>query len=492
VHDLAYSLALAFSYPLVLGGRSAWRTPREWAWPIGASGVLAAFYVGWQELQLTSRTLPAFAQSEVSGAVASLEVDDFQQSFIALPDMPLLTGMLERLPWLLPLLVVAAVGSVLLATGKLRSPRRDRVLLVIIAVCAAVHLFNFALLGAFVLAFAKRTGVAALRSAEVLLAGALIAAVFAVWLGAVLVAGVELGPFEPLTLRIAVRELLDYPYFYMFWGFPNEWPLAAAIASIGALVAFDRAAGRGDAASGFALLALAAPIVSNALFASPFELFRYNAAFSTMFFVFVALAFLYWRELIPAWRAGRLRVLPRAPPRRSSAVFGTTMLVLLALAYDLNPLRGWLAVEREYSNDGPLYRAFGLTGYADFKTTAGYVARHASPADLIITADSREYYNYLGRVDLWLRSDRYEDQSYVGEGGKRRDLYVDTPLVMTLADLEAALATPNRTKWVLASSATLADPRAPVAAAIRGFLRDAEDRVVYVGMDRDRKVYRFE
>jgi hypothetical protein len=488
VHDLGYSLALAFFYPLVLRGRSAWRTPREWTWPVTASAVLGVFYVGWREFQLTARTLPAFAQSDGLGAVASPEVGDFQRSFITLPDMPLLTGMLEHIPWLFLLLVVAAVAVALLTTVKLRSPLRDRVLIAVIATCAAVQLFNFALLGAFVLAFSKRTGVAALRSAEVLLAGALIAAIFAVWLVAVLVTGVELGAFETLTLRTAVRELLDYPHFYAFWGFPNEWPLAAAVASIGALVAFDRAAGRGDVASGFALLALAVPIVSNALFASPFELFRYNAAFSTMFFVFVALAFLHWRELISAWRPVR----PRAFPRRSSAVLGTTMLVMLALAYDLNPLRGWLAVEREYSNDGPLYRAFGLPGYDDFKTTAAYVARHASPEDLIITPDSREYYNYLGRVDLWLRTDRYDDQSYIDEGGRRRDLYVGTPLVMTFAEFEIALATPNRTKWVLASSTTLADPQAPVAPAIRGFLRDAEHLVVYVGKDGNRKVYRFE
>jgi hypothetical protein len=376
----------------------------------------------------------------------------------------------------------------LLATRKLNSRLLDRVLLTVIAACAALQFFNFALLGAFVLAFAKRTGVAALRSAEVLVAGALIAAVFAVWVLVVLGTGMELGAFEPLTLRTAVRELLDYPYFYVFWGFPNEWPLAAAVASIGALVAFDRAAARGDAASGFALLALATPIVSNALFASPFELFRYNAAFSTMFFVFVALAFLHWRELIPAWRPERPRLLARS----SSAAFGTTMLVLLALAYDLNPLRGWLAVERQYSNDGPLYRAFGLTRYADFKTTADYVARHASPDDLIITPDSREFYNYLGRVDLWLRSAGYEDQSYIGEGGKRRDLYVGTPLVMTFAEFESALATPDRTKWVLASGTTLADPQAPVDPAIRGFLRDAEQRVAYIGRDRNHKVYRFD
>jgi len=176
---------------------------------------------------------------------------------------------------------------------------------------------------------------------------------------------------------------------------------------------------------------------------------------------------------------------------KSAAAIGTAMLVMLALAYDLNPLRGWLAVERAYSNQGTLYRTFGVTAYSDYKTTADYVARHATPHDLIVTPDSREYYNYLGRVDLWLRSGRYEDQSYVHKG-TRRDLYVDTPLVETLPELQKALATPNQTKWVLASSRILADPKAPVAPEIRAYLRAQEQRVVYVGLDRDRKVYRFE
>jgi Dolichyl-phosphate-mannose-protein mannosyltransferase len=485
LHDLAYSLALAFFFPLVLRGPSAWRSPREWVWPVASSAVLAAFYLGWNQYVLSSRTLPALA-AEAPGLSTSGEVDELDRSFIALPDMPLLTGMLDREPLFVPILVVLAVGAAVLVTVRLRSAARERVLLALIAACAAVQLFNLALIGAFVLAFAKRTGLPALRSGEVLAAGALIGATFLAWVVAVLAVGIDVSPLEPLTLRTVVRELLDFPYFYVFWGFPNEWPLATAVASVGALVAFHRASRFGDAAAGFALLALAGPLVANALFSSPFEIFRYNAAFDTLFFVFVALAFAHWRELVPAWRP-----MISAPLRRPAAALGTAMLVLLATAYDLNPLRGWLAVERQYSNDGALYRTFGVTAYSDFKTTAEYVARHASPHDLIVTPDSREYYNYLGRVDLWLRSAKYEDQSYVHKG-KRRDLYVDTPLVATLPELEAALATPNRTKWVLASSAVMANAKAAVAPEIRAFLRDAEEHVVYVGLDRDRKVYRFE
>jgi hypothetical protein len=400
--------------------------------------------------------------------------------------MPLLTGMLDREPLFVVLLALAAVATALLITKRLGSPTHERVLLGLVAACAALQLFNLALIGAFALAWVKRTGLPSLRSAEVVVAVGLIGAAFVAWVVAVLAFGVEVSPLEPLSLRTVVRELLDFPYFYIFWGFPNEWPLAAAVASVGALVAFHRASRGRDTAAGFALLALSGPVVGNALFSSPFEIFRYNAAFNTLFFVFIALAFVHWRELVQGWRPA----LPRSLSRPAAAL-GTAMLVLLAIAYDLNPLRGWLAVERQYSNDGALYRTFGLTAYSDFKTTADYVARHASPNDLIVTPDSREYYNYLGRVDLWLRSGRYEDQSYIRDG-QRRDLYVDTPLVSTFHDFKAALATPSRIKWVLASSSLLTDPKAPVAPEIRGFLRNAEKHVVYVGLDRDHKVYRFE
>lgn len=485
LHDLAYSLALAFFYPLVLRGPEAWRSPREWLWPVGAACVLGASYFGWRHYVLWLRTLPA--QGVAPGAE---EVDALGRTFVALPDLPLLLGMLERVPLLVPLVAVAAVGIAIVGARRFGSRRYERVLLISVAACAALQLFNLALLGTFVLAFAKRIGLPALRSAEVLLAGALIGVTFVIWVTAALGAGVEIGPLQPATLGAIVRELLDFPYFYVFWGFPNEWPLAAAVASIGGLVLFDRAT-RGSpkkaAAAGFALLALAGPVVGNALFSSPFEIFRYNAAFNTLFFVFIAVAFLHWRELLPAWRPS----LRRPAVSGTAATLGTTMLVLLATAYDLNPLRGWLAVERQYSNDGALYRTFGFTAYSDFKTTAEFVAQRATPRDLIVTPDSREYYNYLGRVDLWLRSGRYDDQSYASSGTVR-DLYVGTPLVRTLAELEAVLATPDRSKWVIASGRVLEDPTAPVGADIRAFLRAASEHVVYVGRDGDRRVYHFE
>jgi hypothetical protein len=486
LHDFAYSLALAFFYPLALRGPGAWRSPREWLWPVSAAGTLFVSFLVWRDYVLSARFVPA-AEAAADAGAPGVEID---QSLIDLPDLPLLKGMLAELPWFVPLVALTAIGLALAAGRRFRSSHGEVAALALIAALAAVQLFNLALIGVLLLAFAKRTGLPALRSPEVIASIALIAVTFAAWLAAVLAAGIDINPLQPTTPRAIVRELLDYPYFYVFWGFPNEWPLAAAVASVGALVVFNWAAGPSNersAAGRFALLALAGPIVSNAMFEGPFELFRYNAAFNTLFFVFVAVAFVHWGELVAAWRPQR----QWHSLSRPAAAFGTAALVLLAVMYDLNPVRGLLAIEREYANDGTLYRTFGMTAYSDFKTTADYVAQHASPGDLIVTPDSREYYNYLGRVDLWLRSDRYAGQSYA-QDGVLRDLYVGTRVVTTLEELKKALAKPNSTKWVLASSSVLERSQAAVAPEIRDFLLNAESHVVYVGRDRDRKVYRFE
>src|SRR5688572_14104246 len=200
LHDLAYSLALAFFFPLVLRGPAAWRSPREWLWPVTASAVLAGFYLAWNDYVLASRTLPA-AAADAAGLGSGAEVDELDGSFVTLPDMPLLTGMLDREALFVPLLVLLAVGVAVLLGRRLRSAPYERVLLTLIAACAAVQLFNLALIGVLVLAFAKRTGLPSLRSGEVMAALALIGATFAAWVVAVLALGIDVSPLTPLTVR---------------------------------------------------------------------------------------------------------------------------------------------------------------------------------------------------------------------------------------------------------------------------------------------------
>jgi hypothetical protein len=83
----------------------------------------------------------------------------------------------------------------------------------------------------------------------------------------------------------------------------------------------------------------------------------------------------------------------------------------------------------------------------------------------------------VGRVDYWLRSGRYDNQSYSSKG-TLHDWYIGTPLVSTLPEFEAALAAPNRAQWIPVSSTVLADSKAPVAPDLRAYLRGAEQRLV--------------
>src|SRR5690606_36605031 len=161
-----------------------------------------------------------------------------------------------------------------------------------------------------------------------------------------------------------------------------------------------------------------------------------------------------------------------------------------ALSVDLNPLRGWLVVQRDYLSEGPAYSAFGFETHPDYKTTAGFLASNASAEDLVIVLDSREYYNYLGRTDYWVRSAIYETQSY-RRGGRLRDLYVATPLIMSAAELEELLEQPGRTKWLAASDSMLRTTAA-VNDEIKSFIASRRDHVVYVARDGHTKVYRFD
>jgi hypothetical protein len=175
--------------------------------------------------------------------------------------------------------------------------------------------------------------------------------------------------------------------------------------------------------------------------------------------------------------------------RRSTSAAVTALLAVLVLGLDLNPVKGALLVQRDYRNDGPLYRFFGLTQYADFKTPAAYVTEHAGPGDAVIVLDSREMYSYLGRADYWVRTAIYDTQTY-RTGETLRDLYVATPLLMSVDALESAVSTPARTTWLVASDAMLAETRA-VGDDIKRFIGSQADHVVYVGLDGETKVYRF-
>lgn len=491
LHQLGYTLVPAFFFPLILRGPSAWRRPSAWAHPLVGAGVLAAFFFVWRDVMDRYRNLPAARSAE-----AGIALDATQPGVDALPllePLPLLAALLERVPLAWAALAAALLGAAALGARRLATPLPDRFALLAVAAAAALQLFNVALLGVLALAFLKREGLPAFRRPDVMLAIALVATAFLAWLA--LAFGLGLEAERAAGLRGTVRTLLDYPHFFVFWGYPNEWPLSSIAALAGGAWAFDRAARltppsrgavearqRAAAASRFVLLALGTPLILNGLFDTAFELFRYNVPLNTCYFTLVALALVRWRELIPAWRPSA------ALPGRAATAAGTAALALLVAGFDLNPLRGWLVTERDYLNDGPLYRMFGLVQYDDFKTPSAFVSAHAGPDDTIIVLEPREIFNYLGRADWWLRTDAFETQTYV-QNGEPRDLYIRTPLLTSLDALRGVLDGPG-TKWLIVSEDLLGSR--VLNEEVSDFIRARDERVVYVGRDGDKKVYRFD
>jgi len=414
-----------------------------------------------------------------------------------LPDIPAF----ESLSATMPLGAAAVPVLALLAAGAFLALRRQTLhpaayaLLPLIALFCGFQLFNLALLAIVALAYCRREGIRAFRSPEVLFAGALVALMFAFWLAAIV--GLDLlGIGGTLaTVKEAIRQILNYPSFFVVWGFPREYPLTSAVALIGGLWAFDRIARpKPDRAALFLVAAFALPTLLNGMFETRYQNFRYNVPFGTLFFTFVALGILKWPELARAWRAQDMIALEhRPPPARTASLAGTALLAALVAAYDMNPIKSWLVTARDHSSSSPLYAFFELRSFRDFSTAAAYVDARADADDALITFDCREYYNYLDRMDFCIVSGTYREgdeliQTYL-EDGVIKDLYVGSTIIFDLEDLERVLEETPGDAWLLASDSIFREGHYPED--VLEFLSRRQDKVVHVARDGMTKVYRF-
>lgn len=512
LHELAYSLALAFLLPIVIDGRRTLAQPGRAVLPlVGFASVAAAFFV-WARIQDRLFDRPAMLAAGGAEAPADLPLPTLEDSGAAPggplallwrivsavrpPDLPAFSALLDTAP----AAALAFPALALLAAGVFVWARRfgmhpaAYLLVPLIALLCGVHLFNLALLATIALAFVRREGVRALRAPEVLFSAALIAISFAAWLAVTVqldLLGLQAG--LGATIKESLRQLLNYPSFFVFWGFPNEYPLTSIAALLGGLWAFDRIARpQPDRNALFVVLAFALPILLNGIFETRYQSFRYNVPYTTLFFVFVALGIVKWPELASALRSGE-RAAARRADRAVGGVAVTALLVALVAAYDMNPLKGWLVTQREYSNEGRLYEFFELRGFRDYRTAAAFVGAHAGPGDTLISFDCREYYNYLDRMDYCIVSGTYRSddeliQTYL-DNGTIKDLYVGTPMLLDAEDLERALAESRGDVWILASDNIFEDDDFPPD--VVAFLAQRQEQVVHVARDGITKVYRF-
>jgi hypothetical protein len=491
---LGYTLALAFLFPLILRGR--WLSnPAHVVFSAVSSVLVAGWFLlcNWALDHYRSLPILAADQGSASDSVVSItgSIAAVMNEAITslLPDTPLVAGLWASAPALLLVLGAALLVATTRVAMRPATSSRDRLLLFVIAACCWLQLFNVALLGGVLLAFSKKEGMGSIRRPDVRFAIALIGLSFAAWLALAFVLDL-IGAAQPgsaTALKQTARVLLDFPRFFVFWGFVNEWPVIAVPALIGGLWAFDRAARQPmDRAAMFLFLALATPLIANGLFDTHYELFRYNVPFEPLYFTFAALGIAKVGAIVTAWQPmdGSRRL------RRTATIAAVSILSLLVLTFDLNPLRGSLLTQRSYREDGVLYRLFGLARYPDYKTTADFVARSAAPQDAIVAFNGREYFNYIGRLDYWVQSSGYGTQTY-DDAGTLRDLYVSTPLIADLDTLKDVLRAPGHTKWLIASDTWLPASRV-VDEDIKHFVASHRDKIVYVGLDGRMSVYRFD
>src|SRR5690606_4910730 len=151
--------------------------------------------------------------------------------------------------------------------------------------------------------------------------------------------------------------------------------------------------------------------------------------------------------------------------------------------------------QREYWNEGELYELFGLRSFRDFRTAADFVDARAAANDTLITFDCREYYNYLDRMDYCIVSGTYRSgdeliQTYVGDDGKLKDLYVGATMLLRVEELERVLADTPGDAWLLASD-SIFESEGNFDREFLDFLAARQEQVVHVARDGMTKVYRF-
>lgn len=508
LHQLGYTLVFAFLLPLVVRAEPVFENPRRFVFPLLAALIVGSCFLIGNGVQDYYRNLPLIAaqglESDASAAILERAGETTASRWgDMLPSAPLVAALVERSPAAFAALVlgVAVVLGWYLRSKIVRggmqgasdsSPRSlitlDVALLCAVAACVALQLFNVALLMLALLAFSKRRGLAAIHDRDVQFAVASIAVALPVWLAVAL--GFQLldATDAGSALKLTLKALLDYPRFFSFWAFVDEWPLAALVAGVGALWAFDRAARLpAQPASLFLLLIMVIPLVVNGLFETPYEMFRYSAPLDTFFFTFVALGILRWQDVLAIlWP--RRRTQWSGVRHSAIGVAGSIVASAIVLAVHFNPVRSFALTERQYSaTSGSKW--FGLGKYGDFKTPAAFVACEASPDDTIIVFDTREYFNYLGRLSYWVATTDYESQIYEIDG-KAYDAYVGTPLLASVSELDRVLTAPG-TKWLIASEPRIAESRI-LTDDVRQYVEAQRGRTVYVGLDGVTRVYRFD
>lgn len=502
LHQLAYSLALLFLLPIFINPAHSRRNVSLVLQAGAMGGAFLAFqrihqhffYLAERNARGSDTRWPDEAVATSEGLTAQLV--DAASGILSQFAMPNLAGLqsLSGIAGISFAVVLAALTlwSLVRVCGRVSpaEPMAQRVLFGVTLLCAALHQFNLVLALFFAVILSRRAGLATIRQPAVQRLVRHVVILLLFWLAvlAAVAANIaELPGLSDLGPRKLLRVLADYPNFRLFWSFVMERPALAILLGAGTAWCLDKAARpEPEPAATFTLLSFWLVLFCNGALASKFEFFRYNLHLDTFYFCLVVIGFIKFPEMVrmlaPAWshRLGN-------PPVRNALIVTGLALFLVAL----NPVRTWMATQRSYSESGPLYRAWDLAQYPDFKTTGEYVRQQAGPDDIIIALESREYFNYIGRLDYWLWDSDERAQTYYDDG-VFRDLYIGVPVIEELSQLESIVNGPRTgAVWILFSRDFL-ERTDWVPAEIKHWLRSLPVMPAYVGQDGVSVVYRID
>jgi len=311
------------------------------------------------------------------------------------------------------------------------------------------------------------------------------AVIFLAWVAVILTIatfGAVDMPIAETGTRKMLRALVDYPNFRLFWSFVLERPLLAPALALGIAWALDSIVRRNNRPVAlFLLVAFWAPLFLNGIIDTKYEFFRYNLHVDVFYLAICSAGLLYASEV---WKTvGGITEYREVSQPSSSVWILSALLVILGV----NPAAAAMTSSRGYYETGYWYRLFGLDKYQDFSAPAAYVRERLRDEDRIFVLEPREYWNYIGRVDYWIISDRYQSQTFRGDEAYL-DLYVAIPVLHSIDQVRAAIREPSSGNiWLLFSESDL-ETTPWISDDIRQFLLDLRDNTVYIGRDRETRV----
>jgi hypothetical protein len=379
----------------------------------------------------------------------------------------------------------------------------QQVLLGLLLASCVVQQFNLAFLLLTIFAYSHREGLLAFRKLSVLAIIGFVAVSFVLWFL------YTYHALEPSKLAIAagsshtrqaLKTLLDYPKFRLVWGYVLQRPLLSIPVAFGLLACFHTTSReKSDQKALFLMLMFAGPLLINGFVKTHYQAFRYGIHVDIFYLTLAGLGAVTAPIVLKQICFGRdphLTLPDQGAPRfqRNHWVTIVPALCLVALL-DLNPVNAWwLSARGEYHLEQRWHRYFPPVSYPDFKTTAQYVRDRMHSDDLVVAVyTTREYYNYLGRLDYWVGTGHFDGQTY-REGQVAKDLYVAVPQITDVDQLKEVLeGNDGKRKWLLAASKSLHPPgNKNLTPQIVDYILALQDKVVYIGKDQNHKVYLIE